>query len=89
MLKGDGYDKREKANPRGSKFVSPYTKYESFAGLNISRALKVGMGSYWFVSPFTSLFVDFFVSDEIVHCPKYQSVKADTVSSNKHNAITL
>ena len=44
VVTGDGYDKRNKANPLGSKFVSPYSKYESFAGLNITRALKVCIG---------------------------------------------
>ena len=51
MLKDDGYDKTDKANnPRGSKFVSPYSKHESFAGLNISRAVKVCMSYMYNVS---------------------------------------
>ena len=43
-MKGDGYEGKKAANPLSSKYVSPYTKYENFAGLNITRALKVGEG---------------------------------------------
>ena len=44
MVRGDGYEGRQKANPLGSKYVSPYSRYENFAGLNVTRASQVGTG---------------------------------------------